>query len=213
MKICLGQICRNYMKYFTYKLSVWKYLKTHWQNLLIICQIHRSARGVCPRTPREIRLYQDEREIRAHSGTGGGRGLLKNEEKRKRSRKERIQAGGGKSGRVTVSFLLLLLLPTCGRAFLFFPPFLTRVKLAETSLLDACCGACIPCATRKYGVQRGSRKQNWRAMSNKVYTSEWIICDFSTLSPLKILFNKMVWYMFEYIVWYSYIQYVDTHLL
>jgi len=106
-------------------------------------------------------LYQDEREIRARSGTGGGgHGLLKNEEKRKRSRKEWIQAGGGKSGRITVFFLLLLLLPTCGRAFLFFFPFLTRVKLAETSLLDACCGACILCATRKYGVQRGSRKQN-----------------------------------------------------
>lgn len=92
-----------------------------WHDRIFRLFIHRSVRGVCPRTPREIRLYQDEREIRARNGTGGGHGLLKNEEKKERSRKERIQAGGGKPGRVTMSFLLLLLLPTRGRAFLFFP--------------------------------------------------------------------------------------------
>jgi len=58
---------------------------------------------VWPRTPREIRLCQDEREIRARSGTGGGHGLLKNEEKRKRSRKERIQAAGGEERQVRKS--------------------------------------------------------------------------------------------------------------
>lgn len=143
-KIYLEQSKLHKVKLFAINFlfeNIYKYLA--WQHVLIIRQIHWSARGMCPRTPREIRLYQDEREIRARSGTGGGHGLLKNEEKKERSRKERIQVGGGKPGRVTMSFLLLLLLPTRGRAFLFFP-FLTRVKLAETSLpLDACCSACI----------------------------------------------------------------------
>lgn len=70
--------------------------------------------------PREIRLYQNEREIRARSGTGGGHGLLKNEEKRKRSRKERIRAGGEqvrKSNRVSPSSASVCI---CGGVCFFF---------------------------------------------------------------------------------------------
>lgn len=133
---------------------------------MIIGQIHRSV-PACK--SREIRLYQDEREIRARSGTGGGHGLLKNEEKRKRSRKERIQAGGGKSGRVTKSFLLLLLLPTCGRAFLFFS-LSHACKTRGNESATRCVLWCMHMRriTRKYGVQRGSRKKI-DALSNKAY--------------------------------------------
>lgn len=136
-----------------------------WRDRIFRLFIHRSVRGVCPRTPREIRLYQDEREIRARNGTGGGHGLLKNEEKKERSRKERIQAGGGKPGRVTMSFLLLLLLPTRGRAFLFFP----LSHACKTRGNGVCHSMRVVVhaygvAPRKYDVQRGSRKQNLHAV-------------------------------------------------
>lgn len=107
------------------------------------------------RTLKEIRLYKDEREIRARSGTGGGHKFIK--ERGKEKEKSKGTSGRGhKPGRVlpSLSFFCASLPLLAVERFFFSLSHACKTHGNESSLpLDACLWRThMPCVIRKYGM-------------------------------------------------------------